>query len=417
MKIKFNSKYNTISAYFVIVFVICTLIVTMIIRYEAFMGIVNKVLKVLSPIIWGLVIAYLLNPVMVRMDKYIALALNKKKEHKKSFIRVLSVTATSIIAIAICSGLIAIMVPEVVKNLSSFINEAPMLFNNLYGNIIEFVDSNPEMSTQIKIWIEEQFSSIQTYIADWLTNLKPFIENMMTKLTSGVSSILVGIKDFLLGFIVSIYLLYNKEGFLAESKKTMYAMISKKRCDKLLVIGKDANDKFIGFLSGKIIDSTIIGILAFISLTIMKMPYTVLVSFIIGVTNIIPFFGPIFGAIPGAILVLIANPRQVIPFIIFVVILQQIDGNIIGPKILGNSIGLPTFWIIFSIFIGGGLFGFVGMVVGVPAFAVIYTLFKNSVNEKLEKKNMSTNADDYKSTEPEFEPKEITKISLPKLKK
>ena len=184
----------------------------------------------------------------------------------------------------------------------------------------------------------------------------------------------------------------------------MYALFSKRRCDKLLSIGKDANIKFIGFISGKAIDSFIIGVLAFIVMSIMKMPYTVLVSCIIGVTNMIPFFGPIIGAVPSAFLILLYNPAKVIPFIIFVVILQQLDGNVIGPKILGNSIGLPTFWIIFAIFIGGGLFGFVGMLIGVPAFAVIYTLFGNAVNEKLQKKNMSTNTNDYRSpADAEFE--------------
>lgn len=409
MKFRFNSKYNTIAAYVVIVFAICLLLAMLVVRFDEFSSVLSTVFSVLSPIIWGLIIAYLLNPVMVRLDKFLTPIINRKKEHP-SAIRALSVTITSIFMVACLSGMIAMVVPEILNSLNVLIDNTPSYFNNFYDKTIEFLDNNPEISSTIKSWLEEQFSNIQTSVVGWISGLKPTIENLITALKNGVSSVFVGVKDFILGFIVSIYLLYNKEYFIAQSKKVMYALFSKKRCDRLLSIGKDANNKFIGFISGKAIDSFIIGVLAFIVMSIMKMPYTVLVSCIIGVTNMIPFFGPIIGAVPSAFLILLYNPAKVIPFVIFVVILQQLDGNVIGPKILGNSIGLPTFWIIFAIFIGGGLFGFVGMLIGVPAFAVIYSLFGNAVNEKLQKKNMSTNTDDYRSpVDAEFELLEYNK--------
>lgn len=402
MKFRFNSKYNTISAYVVIVFSICLLLVAVVLRYNAFIGVLQSVIKVLAPIIWGLVIAYLLNPVMVRLDHALKPVINKKKEHK-SAVRITSVAITSVFALACCTGLILMVVPELLNSINILIDNAPSYLNNFYDKMMEFLDSNPEISSTIKTWIEEEFSNIQTSIVGWITGLKPTIDNLITTLKDGIFSVFTGVKDFILGFIVSIYLLFNKEDFIAQSKKVLYATFSKKRCDRLLNIGRDANNKFMGFLSGKAIDSFIIGMLAFIVMTIMDMPYTVLISCIIGITNMIPFFGPIIGAVPSAFLILLYNPAKVIPFIIFIIILQQVDGNIIGPKILGNSIGLPTFWIIFAIFIGGGLFGFAGMLIGVPAFAVIYTLFKDSVDEKLIRKNMSTDIEDYRSPEPEPE--------------
>jgi predicted PurR-regulated permease PerM len=401
MKFKFNSKYNTIATYVVIVFSICLLLVAVVLRYNEFIGVLQSVIKVFSPIIWGLVIAYLLNPIMVRLDHSLKPLINRNKEHK-SAVRIASVAITSVFALACCTGLILMVVPELLNSINILIDNAPSYLNNFYDKMMEFLDNNPEISSTIKTWLEEEFSNIQTSVVSWITDLKPTIENLITTLKNGIFSVFTGVKDFLLGFIVSIYLLFNKEDFIAQSKKVLYATFSKKRCDKLLNIGRDANNKFMGFLSGKAIDSFIIGMLAFIVMTIMDMPYTVLISCIIGITNMIPFFGPIIGAVPSAFLILLYNPSKVIPFIIFIIILQQVDGNIIGPKILGNSIGLHTFWIIFAIFIGGGLFGFAGMLIGVPAFAVIYTLFKDSIDEKLIRKNMSTDIEDYRSPEPEI---------------
>lgn len=402
MKMKFNSKYNTIASYVVIVFAICLLLLAVVMRFDKFSEMLGSIIKVLSPIIWGLVISYLLNPIMVRFDRVFNGLINKNNNHKAA-VRVLSVTVTSILAIACCTGLILMVVPEILNSLNTLIDNTPSYLNNFYDKAIEFLDNNPEISSTIKAWLEEEFSNIQTSVVGWISSLKPTIESLISTLKDGISSVFTGVKDFLLGFIVSIYLLFNKEDFIAQTKKVLYSVFSKKRCDKLLHLGNYANVKFMGFLSGKAIDSFIIGVLAFIVMTIMNMPYIVLISCIIGITNMIPFFGPIIGAVPSAFLILLYNPSKVIPFIIFVVILQQLDGNVIGPKILGNSIGLPTFWIIFAIFIGGGMFGFAGMLIGVPAFAVIYTLFKDSVDERLRKKNMSTDIEDYRAKEPQPE--------------
>ena len=192
----------------------------------------------------------------------------------------------------------------------------------------------------------------------------------------------------IIGVIISVYLLFGKENFSMQSKKAVYAMMKPAHANMLLHLTIKSNEIFGGFIIGKIIDSAIIGVLCFIGLSLLNMPYTLLVSVIVGVTNVIPFFGPYIGAIPSAILIMLQDPKMGIYFIIFILILQQIDGNIIGPKILGNSTGLSAFWVVFSILLGGGLFGFVGMILGVPTFAVIYYVVKMLVDHRLEQKNL-----------------------------
>ena len=201
-------------------------------------------------------------------------------------------------------------------------------------------------------------------------------------------NILNEVLNFLIGLIVSVYLLFSKEQYSAQCKKMTYAFLKTNHANMLLHLTKKSNEIFGGFIIGKIIDSAIIGVLCFIGLSLIKMPYTLLVSVIVGVTNVIPFFGPYIGAIPSAFLILLSDPKKGLYFIIFILVLQQIDGNVIGPKILGNSTGLSPFWVVFSILIGGGMFGFVGMIMGVPTFAVIYYIISMITSQRLERKNL-----------------------------
>ncbi|WP_368253498.1 AI-2E family transporter [Clostridium paraputrificum] len=199
----------------------------------------------------------------------------------------------------------------------------------------------------------------------------------------------------MLGIIISIYILIDKEKFCALAKKISYAILPQRAADKTIEITHRSSDTFGKFLSGKILDSLIIGILTFVVLTIFKMPYTLLVSVIVGITNIIPFFGPFIGAIPSVIIILFVSPVKALWFLLIILVIQQIDGNIIGPKILGDSIGISAFWILFSILVAGKFLGLVGMVIGVPLFAVIYSIIKEVVESQLDKKGMKTKTEDY----------------------
>lgn len=231
---------------------------------------------------------------------------------------------------------------------------------------------------------------------NWLrTGLLSQINELMGNLTESVVILVGGIFDVIIGMIISFYFLFSKEMFVRQIKKCTYAMFSSRHANLVLHFATKTNEIFGGFIIGKLIDSAIIGVLCFIGLSILKMPYTLLVSVIVGVTNIIPFFGPYIGAIPSAILIMLEDPMKGIYFIIFVLILQQFDGNILGPKILGNSTGLSAFWVIVAILLGGGLFGFVGMVMGVPTFAVLYYMVGVIMKSRLEKKELPTESSYY----------------------
>ena len=262
----------------------------------------------------------------------------------------------------------------------------------LPGQISDVVEKITSIQTDkspagimVRNLLEQGSAALQNWIKqDLLTK----VNEVMSNLTVGVINFVSEILSFLIGLIVSIYILFSKETFSAQSKKIVYAVFRTDHANMILHLTKKSNEIFGGFIIGKIIDSLIIGVLCFFGLTILKMPYILLISVIVGVTNVIPFFGPYIGAIPSTILILLNNPIKGVYFLIFILVLQQLDGNVIGPKILGNSTGLSAFWVVFSILIGGGLFGFVGMIMGVPTFAVIYYIITMLINHLLEKKKL-----------------------------
>ncbi len=382
MKFYNNKRYNKIALYAIFVLAVNVLIVVAIFKFSAIRAIIANFIKVLMPIIWGFVIAFLINPIMVWIEKFFNKRLVKHPEKKKRT-RALTVGISSLLFLGVVSGIIAVIIPEfinsfndIVSNFSTFINAAQKWISKLFNNFPQV-----EKFAQDKL---VEFGSD-------LSKIQPMLENIL----SGAWGFVTLIKNFLIGFIISIYFLYSKETLIAQLKKVIYAVFSKKRSEKVMNFGSQANEVFAGFLSGKILDSLIIGILCFIGLTILKMPYNVLISVIIGVTNIIPFFGPFIGAVPSGILVLLVEPKKVIWFLLFILVLQQFDGNILGPKILGSSTGLPAIWVMFSLLICGGLFGFVGMVIAVPTFALIYSLTRTSVENKLKRKKMPVSTEYY----------------------
>ena len=234
------------------------------------------------------------------------------------------------------------------------------------------------------------------YLEDWVnTDLLGWMNTLVTGFTTYVIGFFSSLMNWVLGLIVAIYALAERESFDGQAKKMVYAFLPVENANVVIAIARKTNQVFSGFISGKLIDSLIIGVLCFVGLSVLRMPYTLLISVIVGVTNVIPFFGPYVGAVPSAFLILLVNPIQCLYFIIFILVLQQIDGNIIGPKILGDSTGLSAFWVIFSILLFGGLFGFVGMVIGVPTFAVIYYLIKSGVEYLLWKKGLPVETQEF----------------------
>ncbi len=400
MKFKFNRKYSTIAGYVFMTFVACLLVLVLVFKISIIQVYINKFISVTAPIIWGIAIAYLLNPVLRFIEKYVSKILNRKKQRKK-LTRMISVFFTLLILFALIIILIANIVPEILSSINNIFNNAQGYFDNIQSTLEEglkkFNNDNPD----IKDFIASEIDDIESVVMQVINSLKPQFEKLFVKngildnLTDSAISLLFGIKDFLIGVIVAAYLMFSKEWFVAHGKRMICALFNRKHSMKILHICGLANDKFVSFLSGKALDSVIIGMICFVAMTILKLPYTVLISVIVGVTNMIPFFGPFIGAIPSAALILLTEPKKTLIFVIMILVLQQLDGNVIGPKILGKQLGLNAFWILFSIIIGGGFFGFVGMVLAVPCFAVIYPLVKEFLENRLRKKDLSTDVSDY----------------------
>ena len=281
----------------------------------------------------------------------------------------------------------------------------PQLIDSIVTLVKNVQDFALNLDHYMEIWVnalDKQFHIDPELYQQLLGTWEQILSFSSSLFLSGVQRLLgltgqvtSGVVDFFVALIISVYLLMSREEFFAQLRKVLYALFSKKTVEKLLYVGRLTNTTFNGFINGKLIDSLIIGILAFICLSIMKMPYALLISVIIGVTNVVPFFGPFIGAIPSAFIIFIVNPIQAIWFLLFILILQQIDGNIIGPKILGGTTGLPAIWVMFAILVGGGLAGFAGMILGVPTVAVLYTLFKAYVRQRLETKKLPLGTGDY----------------------
>lgn len=388
-------KYVVIASVTFITFCCCILFFFLIYRYHGFTQFFQKLMGVLQPIIIGFVVAYLINPVMIFLEK----ALNKflmprmKNEKKvKKLSRSIGVTGALLFLLLIIFLLLEMIIPQLIKSIQNMLVSLPSEINSFTIWVKTFLADQNELATTV----ENTLVSAANFLENFLqTQLLPQATTYIASITTGVISIAKLLFNFIIGLIVSVYILMTKETFVGQGKKVVYALFNPKTGNIIIRTVRKSNQIFGGFISGKILDSVIIGLLCYIVLVIMHMPYSLLVSVIVGVTNVIPFFGPYIGAIPSAILIILADPIMGIYFLIFILILQQIDGNIIGPKILGDSTGLNSFWVVFAILIGGGLFGILGMILGVPVFAVIYYIARQIIAYVLRKKNLPEHTADY----------------------
>lgn len=394
MKIEPNQKYLTVSFYTVITFAICLFLVVIVQKFSAISGVLASFANVIAPVTWGIVIAYIVNPMMKFFERVFGKCFERKKAHRK-LVRSLSVAFGLLTLLAVLFAIVAVLLPQVVESVIGLARNFNSYLNNFESWIYKFVEDYPDIYS----FVQTQFDNLQPKLTDFINSIVPKLGEWAIKLKDGAIGFIGGLGDFVIGFIVAIYLLFSKEKFIAQMRKFVAAVLPEGGKNAVYSIAARTNKMLGGFISGKLIDSTIIGILTFICMSIMKMDFVALISVVVGVTNIIPFFGPFIGAIPSALLLLVAAPRQVIPFVIFIFILQQFDGNILGPKILGDSTGLSPFWVMFAIFVGGGMFGFAGMILGVPIFAVIYSLVRDFVNYLLERRGLSTRTLDYCSND------------------
>lgn len=355
----------------------------------------SKIIEVLKPVIFGFVIAFLLNPIVKKIDKYLVPALEKKvkkPENASKISRGVGIFVSEILLILLVIGLCNMLIPELYSSIRNLVFTLPRQLNEWVVKINELIRGDSTLSRIFKEVISQGTDMFQNWLK---TGLLTKTNELMNNLTEGVTVIIGAIMDMLIGMIISVYLLFGKETFVRQIKKSVYALFPARHANLILHFSTKTNEIFGGFIIGKIIDSAIIGVLCFFGLNILRMPYAALVSVVVGVTNVIPFFGPYIGAVPSAILIMLEDPMKGVYFIIFIIILQQFDGNILGPKILGNSTGLSAFWVIVAILLGSGLFGFVGMIMGVPTFAVIYYTVGVILDSHLEKKKLPLDSSYY----------------------
>ena len=387
MKINWNNKYATIAMYAFLVICGSILLYLGISHITLIKGSVNDFIGTLQPFIIGGALSYLLNFILRFYEDKI-LSHNFFKKLKKSYKRSVGLLLTYITASIITYLFIQFVLPQLVDSIVGLVNSIPEYLNEL-TRVTNDIFDNLNLQPEYINLITDKFGESVTYIITMISNLIPVIGNFVVGATSSILNIIIGI-------IISIYILIDKEKFMALGKKVVYALCSKEKAKFILRLATQSNMTFSRFIGGKILDSFIIGVLTFLILTIFKMPYVLLVSVIVGVTNIIPFFGPFIGGIPAAIIILFVSPIQALWFIVIIVVIQQIDGNIIGPKILGDSIGISAFWILFSLLVAAKFMGFVGMIIGVPLFAIFYSIIKEIIEEKLAKKGLPIETDKYK---------------------
>lgn len=333
----------------------------------------GKLISAVRPFIYGAIIAYILIPMCNFYERHIfrlfsvKFGLSKEKSEK----------AASVIAIALSLGtailviylLLSMIIPELIVSLTLITGN----FDTYYDNITAWVQNLFKNNDVLREYFETVSDTITETAAGFLKNeLLPNTKTFISSFSSGVLSAVSILKNIFIGIIVAIYFLSSREAFAAQGRIFIHCIMKKKYADRFLEEVRFANRMFMGFISGRLVDSAIIGVLCFIGLSILKMPYSLLISVLVGVTNVIPFFGPFIGGIPAGFLILMVSPIKCVWFIIFIIILQQFDGNILGPKILGEMTNLNSFWVLFAIMLFSGLFGFIGMIIGVPVFAVIY---------------------------------------------
>ena len=392
MKMEWNKKYTTIAVY-------SFLTLSAVVFFGFFLSNLGYVTKnlgsymgLIAPILYGFAIAYVLNPMLKFYENTVAGKLLKKSKPKTK--RSWSILMTYLTAFIIVGIMFWIVIPEVGDSITNLANKTLIFVNNIdthianLESIIPFNDIPQDITNKITMYITEALMGIY----DVITSAAPHIVNATVKFSKGIF-------NFIFGIIIAIYLLAGKEQFIAQIKKMCYSLIKKEKVDFLIELTHEGNDIFSGFISGKILDSFIIGIICFVGMTILNIPSAMLVSLLVGITNVIPYFGPFIGAIPSVLIILMDSPSKALVFVIFVLVLQQFDGNILGPKILGQSTGLSPFWVIFAILFFGGTMKVLGMFIGVPLFAVIYNIIRRAVNYSLRRKEMSTVTDDYASTD------------------
>lgn len=404
MKLKWNNKYFKAGLTAFIVICLSVLFLYLLFFGARFKNGLVLIYNIMMPVFFGAILAYLLAPMLNMIEKKILvpitvkLKLQDKKGCKKT-IRGIGILLTALFFYFIIQLIVSMLLSQIIPSIKSIIENSDSYYKTIMKWLDNVLADNPNLRTYI-------YDLLEDYSLDFNAFLNDVVIVKATEVLRTVSQSVINVFNvlwnFIIGFIISIYLLISKEKFANQAKKMTYAFMDTQKANVLINNVRFTHNTFIGFIGGKIVDSLIIGVLCFIGTSILKTPYAALVSVIVGITNVIPFFGPFIGAIPTAILVLVVDPMHplnCVYYLLFILFLQQLDGNFIGPKILGDSTGLSSFWVIFAITVFGGIFGVPGMIIGVPTFAVIYATIKSHVYNNLLKKKLPTDSDAFENLE------------------
>ena len=366
-----NIKAFSISGILVVAFY------TLINNVEPLYGVFQAIFVALSPFIYGIGIAFLLNPLR-KIIEYSWLGKTKLKPRTK---KVIASFGALFIGIIMLFVFFSILIPQMISSIQTFLSS----FEGYVDSARNFFESNNFFSDDLLKTLNPVIDKGVSMLGDWVSNIASSLNAILMYSVIFAKSVM----NFLIGMIIALYILLDEINLKRQIKKVLYALLPEKTTKSILRTTRLTINTFNSFVAGKAVDSLIIGILCYIILSFMKMPYTPLISIVVGVTNMIPVFGPFLGAVPSILILLLVDPFKALEFSIFVLILQQVDGNIIGPRILGGAVGLPTLYVMFAIIIGGALFGIVGMFIGVPVFSVIFVLVSEFIHRQLDRKNIT----------------------------
>jgi predicted PurR-regulated permease PerM len=355
-------------------------------KTAAFAG---SMVKMFRPFTIGFIMAYLLNAPMMFFERHVFKFAERKKPRPETR-RSLAILLTWILTGTVLTFFFWIIIPQVVASVEMFISRVPDYYESLVAAAQGLLDKYHLDYTYVEELLQTSITTegLVKKMTEYVSDLLPQLANLSMRVGGGLMDVSIGV-------IISIYLMFSKETLIGQLKKVIYAYTKRETADRLVSVARESHHVFSGFINGKLIDSVIVGVLCYVLMLLFHMDYALLISFLVGVTNVIPFFGPFFGAVPSALILLMVDPIDALWFVVMIFVLQQFDGNILTPKILGDSTGLPALWVMFAILIGGGLFGIMGMLIGVPIFAVIYSLLRESFDVRLTKKGLPTSTNSY----------------------
>lgn len=361
-------------------------------KMPVIISVLKGITEILKPFLYGVVFAYLLAPLCNKIEEKLFQIFPKAKTKARRFICFIAIVISLCVAIAVIWLIIMMIIPQVWDSVMKIIQMVPQKLIVVNNWIEHMLENQPELQAYF-----EEFSSQAESNIDSLLNVDTIqkVQSIINSLSVQLFGVLGVVKNIFLGLLISAYLLGSRKLFGAQAGLILHGVFSDKWAKIIEEEIRYTDKMFNGFLVGKIIDSAIIGLLCFAGTSIMGFEAPAFISVIIGITNIIPFFGPFIGAIPCGLLLLLENPMHCLYFIIFIFVLQQLDGNVIGPKILGNTTGVASFWVLFAILLFGGMWGVVGMVIGVPLFAVIYDIIRKLVYRGLRKHKRESMITDY----------------------